>query len=292
MTRGRRHGDEGLKIGREGLEPIYQFIDSAMSESKPFFLWYAPFMPHTPHNPPDRLLEQYSGKDLTPSVTRYYAMVAWFDETCGQLINFLEVKDLRENTLIYFICDNGWIQQPDGSGFDFGSKQSPMDGGIRTPIMFSWPGKLKPDTREEFISSIDLFPTILNIAGIQQPSNLPGLNLWDELITGKAIERDMIFGEGYGHNMIEKDNPETSLAYLWCIEDNWKLILCYDGHIEGWGLHTHEEMRKQPVRLYNIIQDPYEEFNLVEEYPTIVKRMRLKIEEWYPIKKRKVITIK
>ncbi|HCR29489.1 MAG TPA: sulfatase, partial [Opitutae bacterium] len=49
-----RHGDEGLVIGREGLEPITNFIDSALSQAKPFFVWYAPFLPHTPHNPPER----------------------------------------------------------------------------------------------------------------------------------------------------------------------------------------------------------------------------------------------
>ena len=60
MTQGRRHGDEGLKIGREGLDSIYHFVDYALAEEKPFFLWYAPFLPHTPHNPPARLLDKYA----------------------------------------------------------------------------------------------------------------------------------------------------------------------------------------------------------------------------------------
>jgi len=60
MTRGfpqpgGRHGDDGLKIGREGMSPIFDFIDRAVAEKKPFFVWYAPFLPHTPHNPPQRL---------------------------------------------------------------------------------------------------------------------------------------------------------------------------------------------------------------------------------------------
>ena len=54
--RGGRHGDDGLKIGREGLKPIEDFVDLAIEENKPFFLWYGVFLPHTPHNPPDRLL--------------------------------------------------------------------------------------------------------------------------------------------------------------------------------------------------------------------------------------------
>jgi arylsulfatase A-like enzyme len=62
MTRGfpepgGRHGDDGLKIGREGMEPVFEFIDEAVAAEKPFFVWYAPFLPHTPHNPPQRLFE-------------------------------------------------------------------------------------------------------------------------------------------------------------------------------------------------------------------------------------------
>ena len=50
--KGGRHGDVGLKIGRNGLKPITDFVEHAQKEQKPFLLWYAPFLPHTPHNPP------------------------------------------------------------------------------------------------------------------------------------------------------------------------------------------------------------------------------------------------
>ena len=56
--RGGRHGDAGLKIGRNGLKPITDFVKLAQKEEKPFLLWYAPFLPHTPHNPPERLLKK------------------------------------------------------------------------------------------------------------------------------------------------------------------------------------------------------------------------------------------
>ena len=127
--------------------------------------------------------------------------------------------------MIYYVCDNCWIQQPNSGKFDVGSKQTPMEGGVRTPIMFSWPGKLKPSERQELVSSIDLFPTILGAADIEYPDNLPGLDLWDELIGEKPIDRNIIFGEAFGHYIVDKDNPEASLGYLWCIEDEWKLIL-------------------------------------------------------------------
>src|SRR5690606_22332762 len=97
MTRGfpeprGRHGDDGLKIGRRGMRPVFRFIDSAVQQQKPFFLWYAPMMPHALHNPPERLLEKYRSKVDSLSVAKYYAMCEWFDETCGRLIRYIDKK--------------------------------------------------------------------------------------------------------------------------------------------------------------------------------------------------------
>ena len=85
-----RHGDEGLKIGREGMQPIFDFINDA--GDKPFFVWYAPFLPHNPHNPPKRLLDKYTKKTGSIFIARYWAMCEWFDETCGQLLDHLDKK--------------------------------------------------------------------------------------------------------------------------------------------------------------------------------------------------------
>ena len=104
-----RHGDEGLAIGRQGLEPIASFLSEC--GDKPFFVWYAPIMPHTPHNPPQRLLAKYQRDDRSIERARYYAMCEWFDETCGELLAVLDDRGLSENTLVVYIADNGWIQR-------------------------------------------------------------------------------------------------------------------------------------------------------------------------------------
>ncbi|NNE93954.1 MAG: sulfatase-like hydrolase/transferase, partial [Verrucomicrobiales bacterium] len=182
MTRGHpepggRHGDDGLKIGRTGMEPVTNFIDMAVAEKKPFYMWYAPFLPHTPHNPPERLFKKYKDKGVeSDHVARYYAMCEWFDETCGQLLQMIDEQGHRENTLVVYVCDNGWIQDPDRNGYAPRSKQTPYEGGIRTPIMFRWPGKIPPAERDELASSIDIFPTILAATNSAVPEGLPGLN--------------------------------------------------------------------------------------------------------------------
>ena len=113
QSRGGRHGDEGLDIGRQTMQPIYDFISMAREQKKPFFVWYAPMLPHDPHNPPERLLAKY--RDLTPSihVARYWAMCEWFDETCGELLDYLDREGLADNTIVAFVVDNGRVQDPD-----------------------------------------------------------------------------------------------------------------------------------------------------------------------------------
>ena len=110
MSQGGRHGDEGLKIGRESMQPVYDFIDRATQEKKPFFVWYAPMLPHSPHNPPQRLLDHYRSQAPTEAIAKYWAMVEWFDETCGELLAHLDQQHLTNDTVVVYITDNGWIQ--------------------------------------------------------------------------------------------------------------------------------------------------------------------------------------
>ncbi|MFP3624686.1 sulfatase-like hydrolase/transferase, partial [Burkholderia sp. SIMBA_051] len=82
------------------------------------------------------------------------------DETNATLLNHLEEKGVKNNTIIVYVSDNGWISNPDRlNSFLPRSKQSPSEAGVRTPIIFSWPDKLKPQLRHDLISSIDIVPT-------------------------------------------------------------------------------------------------------------------------------------
>lgn len=294
MTRGfpqpgGRHGDDGLNIGRKGLSHIQTFVDMALAQSRPFFLWYAPFLPHTPHTPPQRLLRKYQKPGRPTPIARYYAMCAWFDETCGALLDYLETKGIRDNTLVVYVTDNGWIQNPEGRGYAPRSKQTPYEGGVRTPIIFSWPNVLKPARRDELVSSVDLFPTILAAAGAPTPPGLPGLNLLPNLKEPAPITRTTIFGEGFAHDIADIDKPEASLLYRWCIEGPWKLILTYDGEVNRYQ-STHPRTERRP-QLFNLLADPYERTNLAAEYPEHVARLADKIAAWYPLQERQTRTV-
>ena len=293
MTRGfpepgGRHGDDGLRIGREGMQPIAEFVNMATQNDKPFFLWYAPFLPHSPHNPPKRLLDKYS-EGRPDSIAKYYAMCEWFDETCGQLMKILEDNDASEDTLVVYVCDNGWIQDPKSKKYAPRSKQTPYEGGIRTPIMYRWLKRIPPGDRSELASSIDIVPTILGAVGIPVPDELPGLNLMPNLESRSPIQRDTILGESFAHDIADVENPQASLLFRWAIEGKWKLLLTYDGETNRYA-STHPRSEKRP-QLFDLMADPHEKNNLAKDHPDVVSRLAKKIGNWYPVEQREALLV-
>jgi uncharacterized sulfatase len=268
MSLGGRHGDQGLEIGRKTMQPMYDFVDRAVAGKKPFFLWYAPMLPHSPHTPPERLLAKYREVAPTLEIAKYWACVEWFDETCGELLKFLEDRKLRENTLVVYLADNGWIQDPQADRYAPKSKQSQYDGGLRTPIMLRWPGKIEPRVSAELASSIDLAPTTLAAAGLKPTDQMQGLNLLD---TSAVKSRERLFGECFEHNAVDIRKPATSLKYRWCIEGYWKLIVPNPARIKNGA-----------VELYDLKSDPHEERNLASEKPEIVAQLQKQIDTWWP----------
>ncbi|MEO0452927.1 MAG: sulfatase-like hydrolase/transferase [Verrucomicrobiota bacterium] len=282
-----RHGNKkSLEIGRKGLKPVTDFIDMALEKEKPFFLWYGVFLPHTPHNPPERLLEKYAQEGRAMDVAKYYAMCEWLDETCGELVGYLDEKGIRENTLIFYICDNGWAAKstraddPAQKGWNQyaqRSKTSTFENGIRTPIFINWPNQVAPTDDPNFAHAIDIFPTLAKAAGIEAPNHLPGIDLLDEKARN---QRKIIFGTNYSTHNMTVGKPDVTLQYLWAIEGDWKLMVRYQGKDTTQYAKTHN-WDTMPVRLYNLREDPHEENEVSAQHPEIVERLEKKIEAWH-----------
>ncbi|TWT31515.1 sulfatase family protein [Blastopirellula retiformator] len=271
IKRGGRHGDAGLTIGRKGMAPVFDFMKEAKGDGKPFFVWYAPFMPHTPHTPPERLLAKYRDKTDSLPMAKYWAMCEWFDETCGQLMDFLDEENLADNTIVIYVCDNGWINQKDASKYAPRSKRSQYEGGVRTPIMVRWPGHAKPQINStELASSIDIVPTVLTAVGIEKQPEMEGIDLLD----AKAVAaRDAIYGEIFEHDVRAMDDPVKSLRFRWVIEGPWKLIVPYAPNEPN-----------EKIELFNVVNDPTEETNLAAEQPELVKRLQAKLDAWWSVR--------
>jgi arylsulfatase A-like enzyme len=268
-TRGGRHGDLGLKIGRDGHQPIADFLDA--NGDKPFFLWYAPMLPHSPHNPPQRLLEKYQPLTDSIHVARYWAMCEWWDESVGDVLKMLDDRKLTDNTLVVYLADNGWLQDPKTPKYAPRSKRSPNEGGIRTPIMLRWPKSIKPLRDDEtLVSSIDLAPTILAACGVEPPSGLPGLSL----LTANRMKLDQrayVHGAIFEHDVPDIDQPAAGLMFRWCIDAKGpgkfaKLILPVSG---------------KDAELYDVGNDPAETQDLAADKKETVEILKKELDRWW-----------
>lgn len=281
--RGGRHGDEGLKIGREGLDPIYEFIEESDSLDQPYFIWYAPFLPHTPHTPPKDLEDKYLALAPSPTVAKYWAMVEWFDQTVGELVDHLKEVGHDENTIVIYTCDNGWIQTVDGRGYAPRSKRAPHEGGIRTPFMVKYPGKVVPKMDDEHVvSNVDIVPTIHGLLGLDA-TQLPGINVTD---TKAVASRKTVFAECYEHDIRDIHAPTESLQYQIAVEKDWKLVVPNSSIITKEAETRNDNIQGvyfKDLQLFNLASDPEEKKNVAAENPDVVSRMSGTIEKWWQI---------
>lgn len=271
-----RHGDAGLAIGRPSVQQAIDYMEEARKGSKPFFLWYAPILPHLPHNAPEKYVAMY--RDQAPSlpIAKYWANCTWFDDGIGTLLDYLDKQDLTRDTLVVYLADNGWTQLPNGAGGASGGprgKRSPYDGGLRTPIMFRWPGRIAPRMdRERLASSIDLLPTIVTACGLQVPKPaageaLPGVNLLEHK---SVAARNAVFGATFEHDIQSLDDPAASLLNRWAIVGDWKLIQPNAARLPN-----------AAPELYQVIDDPREDKNLASEKPEVVAKLRARLDDWW-----------
>ena len=264
-----RHGGQALAIGRQTMKPVYDFIAKAQSQSKPFFIWYAPMMPHAPHNPPEHLLAKYKEKTPRLNKAKYFAMCEWFDETCGELLQHIDDRGLRDNTVVIYIADNGWSQGLEGFR---GSKQTLWEQGVRQPIMIRWPGKIRPRRDEEhLVSNMDIAPTILTAAGLSVPGPMAGVNLLDDRAVGA---RTAVFLEDFAHNMAAPEAPEKTLEARGVISGDWKLLVMRDAKASG-------PVGATRTFLFNLKNDPKEKENLAEVNRQKVEELLRMLNEWW-----------
>jgi len=199
-------------------------------------------------------------------VARYWANCEWHDQAIGELIDHLKEIGEFDNTVIIYTSDNGWIQKPNTpQRYADRSKQTIYEGGIRTPIMISWKGEIEPRMdKENLATNLDVWPTIASLTGCSQPKNLTGI----DLTNNKAVaSRDTIYGEDFGHDITNRENPNVDLDGRFIIDGEWKLIIpAKDG---------------SNPELYHLGKDPWEKNNQADNEPERVKKLTAKLNAWW-----------
>lgn len=244
---------------------------------KPFFLNYSPYAVHVPIMPVDSLLPIYQNK--TPwegqGNAEYATMVDNLDRNIGLLIQKLKEKHVFENTMLVFTSDNGGLygvtrQKPLRAG-----KGSYYEGGIREPFFFVLKEKINPNGKSDIpISNLDIFPTILQYAGVG-PDTLPldGENLAPILEEKQtALERPLfwhfpIYLQAYNVNDNEtRDSLFRTPPGSVVRKGDWKL---------------HYYFEDDGIELYNLSEDIGERNNLAETHPEKKEELLKLLKEWW-----------
>jgi arylsulfatase A-like enzyme len=263
-------------------------VADARRRQKPFLVWYAPFMPHTPHTPPDRLFRKYAAKTPSPHVARYWAMCEWLDETVGELLGYLEREKLAQDTIVVYLADNGWVQSPDRAAFAPKNKTTPFDLGHRTPLMIRWPGRVQPARSESLAASIDIVPTLLAAVGAAPHGGLPGVNLLD----GRSLAaRKQVFGECFTVRSQSLDDPAANLLWRWTTDGRWRLIVPRTYQATGalaripTDSYLTADLRQTLVAarplLFDVRADPHEDHDLATQQPEVAAALLRQLDAWW-----------
>jgi len=266
---------------RKSQKDLFHFIDE-VGGKKPLFVWWAPLIPHTPHNPPEKyrqlfdrqripIPEWYTGdkEAFREREFKSFAMEAWLDDGVTQLVEKLKEKGLHEKTMYVFVIDNGWCN-------GLVSKGSPFEKGVRTPIFLTLPGTIPGGQRfDHLVSTLDLYPTILDYAGAKIPKTAAGRNL-RPIIDGKpAVTREALYGAIYPAFATKHDQrPERDVYALYARTKKWKYILFVQNVVadrNGKYFRIQSILTDYPTRdkgdqdLYDLENDPHELKDLADE---------------------------
>lgn len=261
-------GPAGEYLTERLANEAQQFIRD--HKDKPFFLNYWLYSVHTPLQAKPEKIDKY--KKLLKSGQRhqnvsYAAMVEHMDDALGKVMGTLKELGLLNSTIIVFTSDNGGLCNNKANritdNFPLRSGKGDIyDGGVRVPLIFYWPGKIKPFTdNRSVVISADLYPTILKLSSVPIPKNigLDGLDLSDVITQKKSLDRQTIYWH-YPHY-----HPEGAKPYSAIRHGDWKLI---------------EVFEEEGCQLYNLNDDIGEQTNLASSNPAKVKELLDLLNDW------------
>lgn len=284
-------GPEGEHLTRRLTDEALKLLDE--SKDKPFLLYLAFYTVHTPLQAPKDLVEKYQAKAKSVSGSEfgpeeqvwpeakqerqvriaqkhpvYAAMVETMDTSVGRILDKLQALGIDNNTVVCFFSDNGGLSTSEGSPTSNlplrGGKGWVYEGGIREPMIIKWPHSGHAgEVCHEPVISVDFYPTILEIAGIDAPQDLfvDGRSLVP-LLQGEAIEPRNLYWH-YPHYSNQGGFPGGAIR-----KGQYKLIERYeDGR----------------VHLFDTDADVSEQNDLAQQMPDRVQSMRAALHNWYQV---------
>lgn len=272
-------------------------------ENRPFFLWLAAFDPHRdyeegiiprPHTPQEVRVPPYMPDvdEVRQDLALYYDEIARLDSFVGLVMDELESEGLMDNTLILFMSDNGRPFPRD--------KTTLYDGGIKTPFIIGWPEVVEAGTIcQSLVSSVDIAPTLLEIAGVDIPQQMEGISFRKLLSQPNEQLREYIYAEDHWHDYEDLTRAVRSHRFKY-IRNDYPDLPATPSADAGRSISFRamsglkEEGKLDPAQLacfisprpdfefYDVLADPFELNNLAGDpaYSDQIEQHRLALEAW------------
>jgi arylsulfatase A-like enzyme len=240
-------------LTRRYTDEVIGFITT--NKDKPFFVYLPHTMPHTPVHASER----FAGKSAN---SPYGDAVEEIDWSTGKILKILKELGLDDNTLVVFTSDNGADKRYGGSNLPLSDwKGTTMEGGMREPAVFRWPGRIPAGTTcDEMASTMDLLPTLARLAETKAPQDriIDGKDIWPLLADQPGARSPH---EAFYYYQIDQLQAVRS--------GRWKLHLPLKVKKANWG----EGTPNTPLKLFDLKADIGETTNLADKYPDVVKRL-------------------
>lgn len=305
-------GTTGFQLAPDGKKAIQKGDGSGCEnwlsllkerpKNTPFFLWLAAVDPHrpyskdiinNPHSTEDVIVPPYLADtyETREDLAHYYNEITRLDEYVGQVVNELDNQGLSENTLILFISDNGRPFPRD--------KTTLYDGGIKTPWIVKWPKKVLPNSVcNNLVSSIDIAPTFLSLAGLKPFPSFEGKDFSSLLSNPEKEIRKIIYAEDNWHDYEDYTRAVRTKEYKYI--RNFYSDLPNTPSADAFVSSTFTAMRKMKENgklnefqltcfntprpdeeLYHVANDPYELNNLSNDpnYAETLNFMRSELKK-------------
>ena len=256
--------NEGEYLTNREVDEATGFIRK--HKGQPFFLYMAHYAVHSPLQAPEDLIEKYEAKETTnQKIPKYAAMVESVDDAVGKIVRTLDDLNLTKNTMIIFTSDNGGASHfpaTDNAPLRRG-KGFPYEGGIRVPLIISWPGVTKAGSVcDDPVISMDFLPTICETSNVNLPKNqaIDGVSLIPLLNNSDSLNRETMYWH-FPHYWWGTNVQPYSIIR----DGDWKLIYWYENN---------------KYELYNIADNLSETSDLVSKMPDKVKELDNKLKIW------------
>jgi len=269
----RRHDVNYMRLDRETIDPKGHATDlftewtcdwlKQYDHEAPFFIYLAYNAPHSPIQPPQDFLDRYRAKHpgVAEQRAKLGALIEHLDAGVGRVLARLEQSGHAQNTLVIFTSDNGGsLPHGANNGPLAGGKQDMLEGGIRVPMCAVWPGHIEPGSHSDRVAlTMDLFATICEAAGAKFDHAIDGRSILPTLL-GKPQPPDdrLLFWV-----RLEGGRRYQGKPYYAVRHGDWKLL---------------QNDASEPLRLYNLAEDPKETTNLAERRPQVLRKLKAALD--------------